>query len=361
MIPVLYRAGETAFTTCGLGELPDALSCTVTEVLGTDSELYLEMEYPVDGLHYSEIAIGRLIKAPAEPGEPCNIFCITSLNYATEGVVKIYAPQEMQLRAASTIRYVHAGQYDWTKGDGASGDDVSDVFANLVGMARPQFYGACTFSGEFSLEDGADVTVRWEDEFPTFLKTIYAVADAFGGEIEWGFNSVHIGQRRGEDTGLEIRYGVNMLRLDAETDAGDSATAVLAVAGDSWAIRYASGADGFPWYRIAVVDVSDYVSRGYTVEQAGDLYLSNEGKLKTSIRVEFDPEGTPNVQADPERVRRLHLGDTVTVVHPGLELMQKSRIVKTVFNVLLERYESLDVGEIQKNITDTIADLIKKG
>lgn len=365
MIPVLYESSEKEFTACGIGELADAISCEVTEELG--GNYYLEMTYPTNGIHYSDIAIGRLIKAAPAPSKEANIFCITTIDYSIDGVIKVYAPQEMYLRSESTIRYVHAGEYNWSKGDGASGDDVADVFAALVGMARPQFTqarGLCTFSGDFSLEDGAVVTVEWEDEFPTFLQTIYAVADAFGGEVEWGFNSVRIVHSRGENTGLEIRYGVNVTKLDAETDAAEAYTAILATTDDRWTIRYSSGTDGFPWQRIKVVDVSKYVDDDYTLEDLeniGDRLLAEQGKLRTSIKVEFDVDGQPNVLTNVERIRNLYIGDTVIVVHPGLELAQQARIVKTVFNVLLERYESMHVGEIQKDITDTIAAMLKKG
>ena len=60
MIAVLYPANETAFTTNGLGGLPDAISCTVTEQRNTQGGYWLEMEYPVDGLHYADIAPERI-------------------------------------------------------------------------------------------------------------------------------------------------------------------------------------------------------------------------------------------------------------------------------------------------------------
>ena len=50
---ILYEYTETAFTNNGLGCLNDATSCVVSETLNGEYEL--EMEYPVNGIHYSDI------------------------------------------------------------------------------------------------------------------------------------------------------------------------------------------------------------------------------------------------------------------------------------------------------------------
>ena len=42
MIPVLYRANETEFTTFGLGALADAISCEVTEERNDAFELVMK-------------------------------------------------------------------------------------------------------------------------------------------------------------------------------------------------------------------------------------------------------------------------------------------------------------------------------
>ena len=59
MIPILYPANTTDFTTFGIGSLTDTLSCEVTEERNGLYECLLK--YPVSGQHYDKIAkeIGR--------------------------------------------------------------------------------------------------------------------------------------------------------------------------------------------------------------------------------------------------------------------------------------------------------------
>ena len=59
MIPVLYRANATDFSTYGIGTLTDTISCVVTEERNGAYECVLK--YPITGAHYAEIQRERLI------------------------------------------------------------------------------------------------------------------------------------------------------------------------------------------------------------------------------------------------------------------------------------------------------------
>lgn len=361
MIPVLYES--TAFTvadfaTTGLGELPDAISCTVTRV--ANGMCHLDMEYPVDGLRYEELAVGRIIKAADAIGS--DIFVIESIEYSLDGIVKIYAPAYACLRLASAIRFTANESYTWTKGDAATGDDIHDVMAALRSNVRPQLstltddYGitivsGMTFKGNIALPAGTSLTIDWGKEDPTAFELVQAVADAFDGEIVFRGNQVFVGRGLGVDTGLEIRYGLNMTALDAETDGEPYATGVMPDGSrDLTEYVRADGPEAFPFFKIGIAESG---------VSASD-YLAESKKLKTSVKVQFDPRGNvSNVVADSTELQLAGIYDIVTVVHPGIGLKQKARIVKTVFNTLTEQYESLDVGEILQDITDTIAALVR--
>jgi len=361
MIPVLYESTTTTFTNLGLGELPDALSCKVTSE--RNGMMSLEMEYPTNGLHYSDIAIGRIIRAAILRVDSFqNIFVIESIDYSMDGTIKVYAPAYACFRLSSAIRFTSYENYVWTKGDSATGDDVHDVMSALRSNVRPQLsrladaydrtiVPAMTFSGNISRPTGTSVDIVWGKENPTAFEVVQAVADAFGGEIFWSRRQVVILQQIGEDTGLEIRYGSNMTALDAETDGEPYVTAVVPEGSGASGYVRADTPGIYPFFRVAVADLS-----GTTAS----AYIQEAQKLKTSIKVQFDPFGNAtNVDTDSGWLQRLGVCDIVTVVHPELELKQKTKIVKTVFNVLEERYESMDIGEVVQDITDTIAAMIK--
>lgn len=361
MIPVLYESTATSFSSCGLGELVDALSCVVTE--RRNGLCSLEMEYPTDGLHYEEIAIGRLIKAASAPGE-YNIFCIQSIEYSMDGVAQIYAPQITCFRLMSARRFTEYDSTTWSPPEGATGDSIHDLFSvpptALRGKIRPRLsevldeHGlvlvpGVRFSGDYSFPAETELYFEWKSKDMTAFEVIQTVAEALGGEIRWGFNRVEITHSRGSVTGLEIRYGVNMTKLDAETDGESYITAVMPTDSVDVDNDYVQAATPgvFPFFRIDVV------------EDANAAHLQDSAKLETAIKVQFDAEGNVNVAFDGD-IWHLFLCDTVTVVHPALELRQTAKIVETVFDSLLERYDSQSVGDVLKDITDTIAELVGK-
>ena len=61
MIPVLYAANTTDFSSFGLGVLTDTVSCEVTEERNGIFECLLK--YPVSGQHYGLITKECIIKA----------------------------------------------------------------------------------------------------------------------------------------------------------------------------------------------------------------------------------------------------------------------------------------------------------
>ena len=359
MIPVLYESTATAYSSLGLGELPDALSCTVTNE--RNGMCYLEMEYPTSGLHYSDIAIGRIIRA-AKDNQFSDIFVISSIDYSIDGTIKLYAPAYSCFRLASAVRFTEYNNYLWEKGDSATGDDVHDIMSALRSNIRPQLTRVAdehdqtivlgmTFSGNISLPAGASADIVWGKENPTAFEVVQAVADALGGEIFFSLNRVFINSQIGEDTGLEIRYGTNMTALDAETDGEPYATAVVPDGGTAADFVRADTPGIFPFFRLAVADLTGTTAAAF---------LEQSQTIKTAIKVQFDPYGTAmGVDTDSEWLHRLAVCDIVTVVHPEIGLRQKTKIVKTVYNVLTELFESVDIGDVVQDITDTIAAMIK--
>ena len=89
MIPVLFPANATTYFTQGLGALTDTISCTVTEELNGEYEL--EMQYPLDGIHFEEITDRCIIYAIPSPYRDPQPFRIYRITKPLNGIVTIYA------------------------------------------------------------------------------------------------------------------------------------------------------------------------------------------------------------------------------------------------------------------------------
>ena len=72
--------------------------------------------------------------------------------------------------------------------------------------------------------------------------------------------------------------------------------------------------------------------------------------MPTSIEVSFIALWQTEEYKDIAELQRLRLCDTLTVQYTKLGIRNTAKIVKTVYNVLLERYDSLTIGETKENL-----------
>ena len=357
MIPVLYPSTETAFTTNGLGGLPDAISCVVTEQRNTQGGYYLEMEYPVDGLHYDLLAPERIIYAAPSMGNTPQPFRISRITRPINGIVRIEAPHlcaELQKLTSWGV----------------------DTGTNIQGMIYNQFYRARQLGQTVPFWATTDITVDSDVTFshpePTSLADILlgaegSVLDVVGGEYEWDGYHIILHRQRGVDSGLEIRYGVNMSDLEAETDATELVTAVIpfwkgsvndvetVVIGD---MCTASNASAYAYVRCVPLDVSqqfeleaDQQPTAAQVTAKGQSFI--DGSALSELTMSINVKYTSLMEN-----RNINLCDTVRVVHPDLGVSSAAKVVETKYNTLIERYEELTIGTMRQTIVDTIARLL---
>ena len=353
MIPILYPAKTTLFSTNGLGGLPDATACTVTEE--RNGAFYLEMIYPICGLHYKELSVDRIILARPADGVKAQPFRIVYISRPIDGLVTIEA-QHVSYQLASTI---------------VLPVDITSKYAQeamdaLKAHAEPE----TSFSFVSAIARAS--AVNYAIKKPTSIRSAIggtegSLIDTFGGELEWDQWTVKLLSARGADSGVTIEYGKNMTAITAETDARNLITGALAFAEKDGEVRCGAPAysQHYPLYadkHMTLLDLSsnDPFPTVAELTAAAQQYVSasNIGQLATTIEVSFVPLWQTAGADRIAQLQRLHLCDTVMVEHPGLRIREKAKVVKTVYDVLRDRYESITVGTIRKNVADTISSLM---
>ena len=193
MIPILYSATETEFLSNGLGALSDVSSCVVTEERNGSYEL--EMQYPVSGIHYSEIELDSLIYAQPADGKDPQPFQIYKISTPINDIVTISA-QHISYR----LSFIPVAPLTTT---GAS--------ATLNG-----FKSSSIVEHPFTVwTDMENNTSKYSRLYPSSFReciggTEGSYLDVFGGEIEWDKFVVKIHQHRGTDNDVRIAYAKNL-------------------------------------------------------------------------------------------------------------------------------------------------------
>lgn len=343
MIPVLYDVSESDFLDNGLGLIADATACTVTEEANGAYELQLTL--PPTSKRYGDLQRGRQILAKPNQTDQTQPFRIYRIGRPIRGVVTVNARH-----VSYDLSGVVVGAFSANNAAAA----VAGINSHLLSASPFTFSTDLVKSGDFKVEQ------------PTSCRKILGPADqegtmlqVFGGDLYFNRDSVQILAQRGTDRGYKIAYGVNMTDLRADEDGGEVCSGVVPywTDGESTVIGDAQYAPGtFGWPAVRAVDLSSEFSEKPSkamVEQHGAAYVTRNriGVPKENFTVKFVPPGARGLMA-PEL---LGLFDPVTVRYEALGIEVKKNVVRTVWDVLRDRYSEVEIGDRAVFIAERIA------
>lgn len=348
MIPVLYPSTETEFTTNGLGRLTDCISFFVTEERNGVYEV--EFVYPVTGIHYNDIEIGCIVYATHDALKEPEPFDIYKKSAPIEGRVTFYAHHvsyrlnEVVVRPFSML--------------GTAGEALNALKTNAV--------NTCGFTFFSDKATRLTYTVKQPDTLRHLLGGVQgSILDVYGsGDYEFKKFAVRL-VTRGADRGVSIRYGKNMSDIKAVSNAEGTYNGVVPywaqedeiVTLPEWYITRAGVTNPL----LAPLDLTEEWTTAPTVEQlrakaTERLNNTTPWVLDENIEVEFEPLEQTEDYADVAELQRVCIGDTVGIYYKAIGVSTKARVIKTVYSPLLEEYISVQVGDPQTTLADTIAE-----
>lgn len=356
MIPILFEKTETAFTTNGLGRLSDALRVEVTEERNGVFEL--EMDYPLTGIHFSEITEGRIIGCTHDEDGDLQPFDIYASSKPINGVVTFYAHHISYRLNGITI----------SGGRVPGGTTPTGAWARARQNALPE--GALD-SWNFS----TDITTQksWGID-PCLARAMLggmegSFLDIWGGEFEFDNFNVRLRSARGEARGVHVRYRSNLTDYQEETDISESFNAVFPYwfgNDEDGPVRIfgslQTGSGSLPHGRTVAVpyDFSDQFESEPTPAQ-----LNSAARSMLSSKAPWLPSRTFNIDfvqlwqteeyQDVAPLLTVKLCDTVLVSFPeyGVEDMAV-KVVKVVWDALADRYLSMELGTPASSFAETV-------
>lgn len=346
MIPILYEKTERAFISNGLGRLRDCISCVVTEERNGIYEC--DFEYPITGANYDLIQLGRIIGVTHDATEMLQPFDIVSASKPIDGVVTFHAVHISYRLSFQTVT-------------GTSINSLAaafTLFGNITGTPF-SYWTDKTSTGYLASADGIPKSVR------SMLGGIEgSVLDAYGGEYEWDKWTVKLWSARGQYRDFAIRYGVNMLDYTEETDASETWSSCIPYWTDGTEVvvgsKQNSGGTTITGRDQCVpLDVSDKFEEKPTaaqVEAAARSYMrSNVPYLPTqTINVSFVRLQDMSEYAGFSNLLTCNLCDTIKVIFPDYKTSADFKIVKTVWDVLSDRYDSMELGTLSTTLAEAL-------
>ena len=347
MKPILFPSTATEFKTHGLGVLTDAISCTVTEERNGAFEL--TMQYPDTGVHFGEITDRCIIYAIPSPYRAPQPFRIYRITRPMDGIIMVYAQHIT---------------YD------LSGVPLNPFTAINAPDALSKLSLNAAVDSPFTFWTDKSTVASFAVSTPSSTRSVLggssgSILDVYGGEYEWDGFTVRLYGHRGYDNGVVISYGKNLTDIEQDRNISNVATGIY---------PYWTNAEGalvtcdpkivnapgtYDFTRVVPVDFSnDFEGQPTTaqLQTRAEKYVEDNkiGIPKTSITASFvQLEQFPEYE-DLALLEKCDLCDTVTIRYPQLGVEAKAEIVKIETDVLLERYNSVEIGDVRTNIADTI-------
>lgn len=354
MKPILFDKAATSFLTNGLGRL-DCISCKVIEERNGMYEL--EAEIAEDDLHAKEIEMDSIIVAKPFDGGNNQPFRVYKITKPFNKRFKVYAQH-----ISYQLSYVPAMPFSVEADVTACADALAGLKANAAEN--------CPFDFE------TDVTTvsSYRQDVPKSIRSCLggsegSILDQFGGEYEWDVYTVKLHKNRGvTEPKVSLRYGKNITDLEQEEYISSTVTGICPFwkSTDGKNITYlpekvleSQYADNYPFRRTETVDFSQDFEAEPTVEELrvmGGLYINRAGVgiPKVSIKVKFTALWQTEEYKDVAPLQYVKLCDNVGVYFERLGIATKAKVVRTDYDVLAERYDSIEIGSISTSLAGTI-------
>lgn len=383
MTPILYESDEKEFWSKGLGPLSDAEKCTVTEE--RNGAYTLLMTYPIDGAQADKIANNRIIKAD-------NAYDLKNQLF----VIKTVTP--IMTETGEISLSIYAEHISYITNDLSIPPELS--LTGTAQQALDQWKDSLIGGDASGITVDSDVT-----NTSSTLLSIQNVANArqaLGGvegsilycwKGEYKFDNLHISlkKQRGTTANTLLSYGRNLLTFEQEQNIAETYTtlypyALVTAAGgmiqklvtiDGYLVdsKYVSHypnrkikthdfTSDFQNYRIGAKP-SENAEEGVTYADLATIKKYLKGKAlhfmttndigvpKISTTITFaDLSKTDDELA---KFEKLSLCDKVPVRFEKLGITSTIKVTRTVWNVLADSYDSIELGDLNMTIGETVA------
>ena len=361
MIPILYSRNETTFNHNGLGFLTDIASAKVTEERNGVYEL--SFQYPITGQWYELIANGCFVKVKANETSELQLFKIYKSSKPIRGIVTF---------SAEHISYA-------LNGLPLAGFSIASATPQMaMRRALEQTPLEHSFTAQSDIATLSGTTIKT----PCSVRGLLggqegSILDVWGGEYEFDNFNIILHAHRGENNGVTIEYGKNLTDLKQEENISECYTHLMPYAVYNQDDGNGNSNEVYVYLTEKVIALPTAASLGHEkalIKDFSDAFGDNEVPTEAKLRIKANSFiasadlTTPKINITVSFIQlwqteeykniapleRVRLCDTVGVYFSKLGVSATAKVIKTVYDVIAERYESVTVGDAKSNFADTV-------
>ncbi|GEB28429.1 phage minor structural protein N-terminal domain protein [Enterococcus casseliflavus] len=347
-VPILYDKANNDYSTLGLGLLKESSNVFATRK--RNNFPFLEFTYPVFGVLFSQLEKGKKVVVDVGPGTRSKRqrFEIVRITKPQNGIVSVYC-EHIALITEKTA--LNKGQ----KHTAISAQEALNQWRALLVPQRD--FNVFTDLTTVTAMDFSEIG-HFESAAEALGGKEGSILQNYNGEYIFDNNEIRLMREGGKETGVVIAYGKNLVDLVQEESIESTYTSIrpYARANEEGAnelvlpevILDGPHVNNFPERRVQTVDLSSRNPQTVAeLRQFGQYYISSNqvGLPRVNLKVKFADLYSATGQEQHRLLEQLELYDTVTVAFNKLGVNVNAKINQTVWNVLLDKYESIEIGD----------------
>ena len=339
-----YEPTTTNFNNMGLGPI-NPTSCQANEELNGMFELELEHPFDPDG-KYKRLKNENIIKASTPAGE--QLFRIYRTN-PTLTSIKVHARHISYDLLDNYIHHINL---------------VNPTAQATLNAIKTNLMVPAPFTFETDLAGNA-LTFTVTNINP--LKAIISddedqdsIIRLFGGELVRDNYTVKILKNRGQDRGVQIRYGKNLIGLSVDEDEGEVVNRVVPIGKDGLKLPeiYLDAADQTGRLRIATQEFND-ANTVTLLRQKAQAWVDGANKPKINIKADIQLLNKTEEYKNFAVLETVDLGDILTVVNTKRGFNKKATVISYEWDCILKKYNKIELGDFVPDITQSIGNIDK--
>lgn len=369
MIPRIYDNSFTTYESNGLGLLVDAISCQVEEESNGDFELTLV--YPSDGSFFYALKQDNLIKADASDSLKGQLFRIDTISKPLNGQVTVYAKHISFNLAKNSLN-----------------EDINERNINCENAGKHMLQKSDADS-RFSIESNIEMLGNYSMDRKT--DCLSAIAGTRGSLIDTFGNgpkllrdnfTISVLNRRGKDDNTLIAYKKNITGFTLEEDYSEIINVIKPYSTytedevektlyiDEIGVKSPRYVEG-DIVKSQWIDFSDKFDEDETptkekLKNLAEKYFNDNNcdLPKMTYKIEFQPLSQTEEYKEDGLAELEYIGmdDSVYIANSKYGIRDQARVIKTTYNVLAEKYISIELGDpkttlgsiINKSNNDTV-------
>lgn len=357
---ILHDKKNNNWNSLGIGPLQDAINPLSTR---ERNGIYdMTFQYPVVGKLFHELKVGRWVVADAGPTlvAKSQRFEIAQITKPIKGIVTVYC-EHYRYKLLRTMVKI---------GSKYSNISAQTALNQLRSQMEPK--SDFTFYSDVGTTSSIDFTdpAKYKNAQEVLGGVAGSILDNFGGEYLFNNNQVRLLAKAGTDTNVVIAYGKNLTDINQEESIENTYTSIY-----GWA-KIGNGDDekiitlpevyidsdyvgNYTERRIQMVDFSDKEPKDVAALRGmvqSFIKSNNVGIPRVSIKASYVDLASSVSKEQLKNLEIVDLCDWVTVAFNQLNINTTAQIVKTVWNIALDRYESIELGEARTDFAKVIED-----